>query len=185
LTSMEPTEPGIDQRFPKLAQSDIERLSRFGTMRRYAKGEWLYTTGQPHPGMFVIVSGSIALMGHEGLSRISPIVELKPGDFTAEIGQLSSQPSLVDAQAVTDVQALLVPPEQLRTLVVAEAELGERIMRALIAARRPRDHRRRRADPDRGAGRSGTRASARLPHAKCLATSGSRSYGQSGGGDLS
>jgi thioredoxin reductase (NADPH) len=132
---MEPTEPGIDQRFPKLAQSDIERLSRFGTMRRYAKGEWLYTTGQPHPGMFVIVSGSIALMGHEGLSRISPIVELKPGDFTAEIGQLSSQPSLVDAQAVTDVQALLVPPEQLRTLVVAEAELGERIMRALILRR--------------------------------------------------
>ena len=83
--SMERDEPGIDQRFPKLGQSDIDRLSRFGTMRRYVKGEWLYTTGQPHPGMFVIVSGSVALMGHEGLSRISPIVKLKPGDFTAEL----------------------------------------------------------------------------------------------------
>ena len=78
------------------------------------------------------ISGAVALMAHEGLGRITPIVELGPGHFTAEVGQLSSQPSLVDAQAVTDVQALLVPPEKLRALVVAEAEVGERIMRALI-----------------------------------------------------
>src|SRR5262247_2701274 len=113
--SMELSEQGIDQRFPKLGQSDIARLSRFGTAQRYVKGERLYTTGQPHPGMFVIVSGSVALLGHAGLGRVSPIVELGPGDFTAEVGLLSSQPSLVDAYAVTDVQALVVPPEQLRT----------------------------------------------------------------------
>src|SRR5262245_18610015 len=129
------TDTGVDQRFPKLGPGEIDRLRGFGTMQRYVKGERLYTTGQTHPGMFVIISGSVALMGHEGFGRISPIVELGPGDFTAEVGQLSGQPSLVDAHAVTDVQALLVPPEQLRTLVVAEAEIGERIMRALILRR--------------------------------------------------
>src|SRR2546422_3969864 len=129
------TDTGVDQRFPKLAPSEIDRLRRFGTRRRYVKGERLYSTGQAHPGMFVIISGSVALMGHEGFGRVSPIVELGPGDFTAEVGQLSSQPSLVDAHAATDVEALLVPPEQLRTLVVAEAEIGERIMRALILRR--------------------------------------------------
>jgi thioredoxin reductase (NADPH) len=129
------TDTDVDQRFPKLAPSEIDRLHRFGTLHRYAKGDQLYSAGQAHPGMFVIISGSVALMGYEGLDRISPIVELGPGDFTAEIGQLSSQPSLVDAQAVADVQALLVPPEQLRTLVVTEAELGEQIMRALILRR--------------------------------------------------
>jgi thioredoxin reductase (NADPH) len=129
------TDTDVDQRFPKLAPGEIDRLHRFGTLRRYAKGDRLYSTGQAHPGMFVIIAGSVALMAHEGLGRISPIVELGPGHFTAEVGQLSSQPSLVDAHAVTDVEALLVPPEQLRALVVTEAEIGERIMRALILRR--------------------------------------------------
>ena len=35
----------------------------------------------------------------------------------------------------TDVETLLVPPEQLRALIIAEADLGERIVRALILRR--------------------------------------------------
>ena len=34
-----------------------------------------------------------------------------------------------------DVETLLVPPEQLRALIIAEADLGERIVRALILRR--------------------------------------------------
>ena len=52
-----------------------------------------------------------------------------------ELAQLSRRPSLVDAYALTDVEAVVVPPDRLRALLVAEAELGERIMRALILRR--------------------------------------------------
>src|SRR5204863_8906154 len=83
----------------------------------------------------VIISGSIALTRREGLGRVAPIVELGPGDFTAEVAQLSGRPSFVDAHAVSDVEALLVPTDALRTLLIAEAELGERITRALILRR--------------------------------------------------
>ena len=34
-----------------------------------------------------------------------------------------------------DVETLVIPPDQLRALLVAEADLGERIMRALILRR--------------------------------------------------
>ncbi len=43
--------------------------------------------------------------------------------------------SAIDARAVGDVEAIVIPPEALRTLLVAEAELGERILRALILRR--------------------------------------------------
>src|SRR5207249_6902661 len=43
--------------------------------------------------------------------------------------------SLVDAHAVKPVEALVIPPRRLRDVLVAEAELGERIMRALILRR--------------------------------------------------
>src|SRR6202049_2094408 len=49
--------------------------------------------------------------------------------------QLSDRPSLVDAYAKGAVEAFVVPPRRLRDLMVEEAELGERIMRALILRR--------------------------------------------------
>lgn len=52
-----------------------------------------------------------------------------------ELAQLSGRPALVDAYALTDVEAVAIPPQQLRALLIAEAELGERIMRALILRR--------------------------------------------------
>jgi thioredoxin reductase (NADPH) len=41
----------------------------------------------------------------------------------------------VEATALEPVEALIIPPEKLRAVLVAEAELGERIMRALILRR--------------------------------------------------
>ena len=52
-----------------------------------------------------------------------------------ELAQLAGRPALVDAYAQELVMALIIPPERLRALLVAEAELGERIMRALILRR--------------------------------------------------
>jgi thioredoxin reductase (NADPH) len=42
---------------------------------------------------------------------------------------------VIDARAIDDVEAIFVPPEALRALFVAEAELGERILRALMLRR--------------------------------------------------
>ncbi len=52
-----------------------------------------------------------------------------------ELAQLAGRPSLADATANEPVRALIIPPDRLRALLVAEAELGERIMRALILRR--------------------------------------------------
>ena len=57
------------------------------------------------------------------------------GQFVAEVGQLSGRVALVDGRAEGDVETLLIPPDRLRALLVAEADLGERIMRALILRR--------------------------------------------------
>jgi len=66
---------------------------------------------------------------------MSPVADQGPGQFLAEVGQLSGGPSLVDAHAEGRVQTIQIPPQGLRSLLVAEAELGERITRALILRR--------------------------------------------------
>lgn len=124
-----------EQMFPKLAKPEINRLRRFGEVRRYAAGEALFVTGDIAPGMYVLIKGSVRVTRRDPLGHTAPIVEQGPGEFVAEVGQLSGQPAFVDVHAVDDVEALLIPPEHLRTLMIEEPELGERIMGALIRRR--------------------------------------------------
>ena len=58
-----------------------------------------------------------------------------PGEFQGELAQLSGRPSLVDGTAIDDIDAMRIPPQRLRDLMIEEAELGEKIMRALILRR--------------------------------------------------
>jgi thioredoxin reductase (NADPH) len=127
--------PRHEQRFPTLTAAEIGRMRRFGEVRRYQDGEMLFETGKPGPGMFVVLSGHIAITQRDGLGHVTPVIEQGPGQFLAEIGQLSGRIALVDGHAEGDVETLLIPPERLRALLVAEADLGERIMRALILRR--------------------------------------------------
>ena len=85
--------------------------------------------------MFLLLKGTVAVSTHDGMGHVVPIVEEGPGEFLAEVGQLSGRAALVDARATGDVEALLIPPERLRGVIIAEAELGEKIMRALILRR--------------------------------------------------
>src|ERR1700726_3469002 len=127
--------PRRAQTFPELTAQEIARMRGFGDIRTYRDGEKLFETGKPGPGMFVILSGHVAITQRDGLGHVTPVINQGPGHFLAEIGQLSGRVALVDGRAEGDVETLLIPPERLRALLVAEADLGERIMRALILRR--------------------------------------------------
>ena len=123
------------QMFPTLEAVEIDRLQRFGEPRTYRAGERLVATGDVSPGLFVVLSGEVAISQHNALGRDEPIVTHGPGSFMGELAQLSGRPSLVDARATKEVDALVIPSPKLSQVLVAEAELGERIMRALILRR--------------------------------------------------
>jgi len=127
--------PRHEQTFPALTPQEVARMRRFGEVRHYKDGERLFETGKPGPGMFVILSGHVAITQRDGLGHVTPVIDQGPGQFMAEIGQLSGRDAMVDGTAEGDVETLLIPPERLRALLVAEADLGERIMRALILRR--------------------------------------------------
>jgi thioredoxin reductase (NADPH) len=127
--------PRHEQTFPALTLQEIARIRRFGEIVHYKDGERLFETGKPGLGMFVILSGHVAITQRDGLGHVTPLIDQGPGQFLAEIGQLSGRVALVDGHAEGDVETLLIPPERLRALLVAEADLGERIMRALILRR--------------------------------------------------
>jgi len=134
-----PTQSIIDTRgaqmFPTLEPAEIERVRRFGEVRSYRTGDALAKTGDIGLGLFVILAGKVDITRRGDAGRREHIVTHGPGSFMGELAQLSGRPALVDATALEPVQALIISSERLRALMVAEAELGERIMRALILRR--------------------------------------------------
>jgi thioredoxin reductase (NADPH) len=135
----------FDQMFPVLSSAEIDRVRRHGDVRRFRPGELLCRVGKPSPGMYLILSGRLAVVTRDPFGRALPVaeygqmiggtpeeMEVLPGEFIADLGTLSDKPSAIDVQAVEEVEAIVVAPEQLRALIVADAELGERIMRALL-----------------------------------------------------
>src|SRR5277367_1985137 len=130
-----PRGPRYQETFPALTAQEIDRLRRYGSLRKYSDGEKLFEAGKISPGMFVVLKGVVALTQRDGLGHLAPVAEQGEGQFLADVGQLSTRATLVDGAAEGDVETLLIPTEGLRALLVTEADLGERIMRALILRR--------------------------------------------------
>ena len=123
-----------DQMFPVLPEADVARLKRFGEVRTFAAGTVIVKAGERSPGLLFILGGRMEISQNNVMGR-EIIIEHGPGNFMGELAQLSDRPALVDATAITELEAIVVPPRALRDLLVQEAELGERLMRALILRR--------------------------------------------------
>lgn len=123
------------QMFPILGTDDIARIRRFGQVQRYAAGEVVARTGQAGLGLGVILGGEVRITQGKAQREPTHVVTHGAGSFMGELAQLSGRPALVDSEALTDSEILMIPPDRLRALLVAEADLGERIMRALILRR--------------------------------------------------
>ena len=123
------------QAFFALTPAEIERMRRFGTVRHYADGERLFEIGKPSAGMHVVIAGYVRITGRDGHGHELPVVEHGPGSFTGELGQLTSRRAFVDGTAVGAVETIFIDADQLHALLVAEAVLGEKLMRALILRR--------------------------------------------------
>src|SRR6201991_564771 len=128
--------PRFAQMFPVLAEAEVERVRRFGSLSRFGKGELLYRAGSLCPGMFVLLAGKVRIVGRDGLGHERIIhTYTHRGDFTSDVTQLSNKPAVVDAHVIEDVEAVLLRTDGLSNMMISEADIGEKIMRALILRR--------------------------------------------------
>jgi thioredoxin reductase (NADPH) len=124
-----------EQMFPTLQPFEIELVRRFGEVRSFKVGEPLAKVGEVGHGISIILAGRVEVTWYDQSGHRVSIVTHGAGEFLGELAQLAGRPALVDACARETVEALIIPPDRLRALFVAEAELGERIMRAFILRR--------------------------------------------------
>ena len=124
-----------EQRFPKLDERQLALLAQYGVQRSYAGGTTLFSTGDRHIPMFVVLKGGVDIVGHTPCGEEQLIVTLGPGNFSGEVGQLAGRAAIASARARENSDVLAIEERELRALIVANAELSELMMRAFILRR--------------------------------------------------
>ncbi|MFL6710017.1 MAG: FAD-dependent oxidoreductase [Massilia sp.] len=123
------------QIFPTFTVDEMARMVRFGRRCQWNDGDWVYRAGAFCPGVVMVLTGAIAVCRSNGMGNTAMVNCATAGQFTGEVAQLSGRPPLASGRAMGEVDAMVFDPEALRALLIGEAELGERIMRALILRR--------------------------------------------------
>src|SRR5712691_1500004 len=123
-----------EQIFPTLTQAQLERITSHGRAREVRTGEVLFEAGEEIFPFLVVTAGRIEMV------RPSPtgdtiIAVHGPGQFSGEINMLSGRRALARARATERSAVVELDRDRLMSLVQADSELSEILMRAFILRR--------------------------------------------------
>ena len=124
--------------FPVLDVAQIETAKRFasGEARSFAPGEVVFDVGERSAPAWLVLEGSIEVVGRDGLDHEVAITSHRAGQISGELSQLTGRAALATGRAGAEgCTALPFDAAHLRALVVGSAEVGETIMRAFILRR--------------------------------------------------
>jgi len=102
-------------------------------------GQYLFREGDAGAEMYIVESGSIAILRTARGSE--PLAVLEPGDFLGEMAVLEDQPRFASALAKTDSRLLRIERGAFADLLRQNVEIAVRIMRKLAMRQRRAEQR--------------------------------------------
>jgi thioredoxin reductase (NADPH) len=118
--------------------AQIETAKRFasGAARSFAPGGAVFNVGERATPAWLVLEGTIEVMGGDALNPERIITTHGAGQITGELSQLTGRATLATGRAgAGGCTALPFDAAHLRALVIGSAEVGEMIMRAFILRR--------------------------------------------------
>lgn len=123
-----------EQVFPTLTPAQLELMERYGQKKTVPPGTVLFTQGERHISVYVILSGEVEISRTTALE--SHVMGVHgAGKFTGEVGTLAGLSAIATGRTVGECELIQIDEENLRNLVVSEADLSETMMRAFILRR--------------------------------------------------
>ena len=120
--------------FPTLSAKDLAALTARGHPREVRAGEVLFAEGERSRSFFVVLEGSIEIVGHaKGVSQVVAVHH--PGQFSGDIDMLSGRAILVTGRAAEDGRVIELSNPELRRAVEELPDLSKILMTAFLTRR--------------------------------------------------
>jgi CRP/FNR family transcriptional regulator, dissimilatory nitrate respiration regulator len=114
--------------FSDLSRPELERLATGCHLRRFARGEVIFSVGQPCEEFHVTVTGQVKLFALSPSGQEKVIELIGPGNSFAEALMFTDRPYIVNAQALTDALVLTVKKQAVLTEIEADSRFALRLL---------------------------------------------------------
>lgn len=124
-----------EQTFPVLSHDMAMRVARFGSRESLADGDYIFRRGERAVDFFLVCAGEIAIIDHGDHGEEGIVHSHCERQFTGELDLFNDRKILVSGRAVGPSEVVRIRRPDFRSLIVAEPDIGEIIMRAFILRR--------------------------------------------------
>lgn len=125
---------GLIQACPICSQLDtlaLESIAQIATQQDYPKGKFLAHEGDASLGFFLILSGKVRVFKSASTGKEKVLLLAERGMTFGEDSLFGQGVFLECAQAMTDVQALLIPRDEFLKLLKGNSDLTFQVMESL------------------------------------------------------
>ena len=129
---LDPDDPAM---FPRLTPSQVEYLGEIGTQLSFARGEVVFEHGQRETPLYVVQSGAVDIIDHAP-DGDRYFTQCQEATFIGDLSMFTGEPTLAAGYAAGPTSLIALPPQDVRRVVAtAPAELGDLLLRTLVARR--------------------------------------------------
>ncbi|MGO7188307.1 FAD-dependent oxidoreductase [Rhizobium brockwellii] len=118
----------------------VQRAWRYGRRETVDGGQYLYRVGDRNVDLFIILDGEVDILESDGRGGHGLITTHQANQFTGELDQLSGRAVLVCAKVARPTIVLRIPRSSMLSMVRAEPDIAEIMMRAFILRRARLQH---------------------------------------------
>lgn len=123
--------------FSELSERELERVAQVAVPRSFPRETRVFHEGDAGDACYIIRSGSCRVTREHPDGRAITLANLGPGSIFGELAMLDGESRSASVEATEDTELLALPAADVRALIRANPELGEKVVVALT--RRLRD----------------------------------------------
>lgn len=117
----------------------LDGLRERAVVQRVAKGQSVFSEGDPAEHLFVVTEGRIAIATRASDGRETLVAVMEAGGLFGELGLFDGEPRSADARALTDAEVLAVDYGSVRAAFEARPDLLWLVVRLLAQRLRATD----------------------------------------------
>jgi thioredoxin reductase (NADPH) len=128
---LDPDHPTL---FPRLTSAQIEQLAERAETVSLSPGEVIFEQGERDASFYVVRSGAIDIIDRQP-DGDHYFAQCQAATFVADVSMFTGEPTLARGVVAEESSLLVLSPDALRKLVASSADLGDLLLRTMVARR--------------------------------------------------